>query len=753
MAGAAAMSPPASAPIRVDSSSDIDATSFREYASAQQDATTTTTTMPAGGHSPNEDYFYSGSLGPRVTLMPSFRRSQGELRTKDRVQSSTSLAQMRGDDVNRPSQRYQLGSILAPGSIYGTSDVRSRAYTKVSVTIGPESRSKQQLVALLEAGMNIARFDFSWGTPEYHQEAHDNLVAAMKQTRKLCATIMDLKGPEIAVHRGDAPWYEFPNLPPLEVESGDIVRLVPTIDPTDKPYVDETHLDAQLVLPLTYDKFAQMAEKGDELFIGRYLATGAETNASLYLRVVEIEGDDVICKATTSASLRGLLTVFHMERSLSGCSNAQNDLETVTDHDIEDLRAFAARNKVEYVCLSLTRSRKCIQRLRELLDSLNLNETKIVAKVESRIGLINFEEIIRASDAIFISRGNLGLDTPSEKFPILLKSMLRMCAKHGKPSLVSRVFDTMVENPRPTRAEATDVANLVLDGADAISLGAETFRGLFPEESVRLVSAIARQAEMVFDYEAEFDVVRGLQFIDDSALSRDESLASSAVKAADKLDSVAIIVVFRASDEQEIHSGRINLAQLVAKYRPRARVLALVVPTVTTENSVHYHVHGSLEAKQLSMVRGVEPMFSPPSSSYDTATTHSARMTVVKWGAPTTVQGPTAATQDEAGYLSDYSSDLTTPPPPPQRAYTAEVDASSAARLQEERASMDISGGATTTRLPRMSQEDSYGNGHLEKRARDLAVQMGFVSPGEIIVMVEQLGKRHDVVVKAMTIE
>lgn len=386
-----------------------------------------------------------------------------------------------------------LSSILEPAD---PSD-KNYSATKVVGTIGPACQSVDVQVAMLEAGMSAARFDLTWGPIEYHRRSLDNLQTAMKKSRKLCAIVLDTLGREVMIRRPFRIEADgWPNQAGQEI----LVKMGQTLTLTTR---DVECTDT--LLPVTYPKFAGMMEAGDTLYVGRYLVSGADS-ASLYLEVVEVlDGCDVVCVARNDALLDGLLTVFHVERSSDELLNLQNDLPLLSDYDKECIISLAVDYEVDFISLSYTRSVDDVVEARAFLDAVGLQNTKIFAKLESRQSLLNFKGILNEADGIIISRGNLGLDCLPEKMALVQKNLIQSCNLVGKPVLITRVVDTMAVSPRPTRAEATDVANAVLDGVDGILLGQETLRGTFPIESVQTLVSIARQAEKVFDHHYHFD--------------------------------------------------------------------------------------------------------------------------------------------------------------------------------------------------------------------------------------------------------
>jgi len=510
--------------------------------------------------------------------------------------------------------------------------------------------------------------------------------------------MLDTTGREVTIDRGggDALVTQPPGDPagwpvhtaePIEVSPGDAIVLV---------CGGEARAGGPAVeLAVSYAALAAMVEPGDCLFVGRYLATGAE-ETSLYLTVSDVSPEGrITATAGNGASLAGLLTVFHSERSPDGVANLQNDLPVLTAADKAALAALAGEFEVDYVSLSFTRCAEDVVAAREWMDTVpGLAATRVLAKVETRQALFNFGPIARAADGVILSRGNLGLDVLPEKMALVQKAVVAACARVGKPALLTRVVDTMVTAPRPTRAEATDVANAVLDGVDAILLGAETLRGRHPAATVATVLAICRQAESVFDANAHFERLmrESVAAEDDAAaraaaasssaaldragsvddvhilasqarlgggagggafakaaaasagraanggenadaslpgasasamslgrsmvsgggagpagapvLSKLESMASSAVRAAEKVGA-ALIVVYTQSGAA---------ASLVSKYRPPIPIVALVIPRLASDGMA-WRLEGRAVARQALIQRGLLPVLAAPAPS------------------------------------------------------------------------------------------------------------------------------------------
>ncbi|XP_019454763.1 PREDICTED: pyruvate kinase 1, cytosolic-like isoform X1 [Lupinus angustifolius] len=462
------------------------------------------------------------------------------------------------------------------------------AMTKIVGTLGPKSRSLEVISECLNAGMSVARFDFSWGDPDYHQETLENLKAAIKNTRKLCAVMLDTVGAEMqVVNKTETP---------ISLQEDAEVVLTP----------HEGQEASSETLPINFDGLAKSVKKGDTIFVGQYLFTGSETT-SVWLEVANVKGKDVVCTIKNSATLAGSMFTLH-------ASQIHIDLPTLSEKDKEVISTWGVKNKIDFLSLSYTRHAEDVRQAREFLSKLgDLSQTQILAKIENVEGLTHFDEILQEADGIILSRGNLGIDLPPEKVFLFQKSALYKCNMAGKPAVVTRVVDSMTDNLRPTRAEATDVANAVLDGSDAILLGAETLRGLYPVETISTVGKICSEAEKVFNQDLYFK--KTVKHVGEP-MTHLESIASTAVRAGIKVKASAIICF--------TSSGR--AARLIAKYRPTMPVLSVVIPRIVT-NQLKWSFIGAFEdqvgtrmweslfttnARQSLIVRGLFPMLADP---------------------------------------------------------------------------------------------------------------------------------------------
>ncbi|XP_031278497.1 pyruvate kinase 1, cytosolic-like isoform X2 [Pistacia vera] len=443
------------------------------------------------------------------------------------------------------------------------------ALTKLIGTLGQRSRSVEIISGCLNAGMSVARFDFSWGDAAYHQETLENLKIAIKSTKKLCAVMLDTVGPELqVVNKSEHP---------ISLQADTTVVLTP----------DQDKEASSNMLPITFSGLSKAVKKGDTIFIGQYLFTGSETT-SVWLEVTDVVGEDVVCLIKNSATLARQLYTLHV-------SQIHIDLPTITDKDKQVISSWGVQNNIDILSLSYTRHAEDIRQARDYLSKLGgLSQTQIFAKIENTEGITHFDEILREADGIILARGNLGIDLPPEKVFLFQKAAVYQCNMAGKPAVITRVVDSMTDNLRPTRAEATDVANAVLDGSDAILLGAETLRGLYPVETVSIVGKICAEAEKVFNHDMYFK--RAVKYVGEP-MTHLESIASSAVRAAIKVKASAIICF--------TSSGR--AARMIAKYRPTMPVISVVIPRLKT-NQLRWSFTGAFEARQSLVVRGLFPM-------------------------------------------------------------------------------------------------------------------------------------------------
>ncbi|KAF8102093.1 hypothetical protein N665_0201s0380 [Sinapis alba] len=403
--------------------------------------------------------------------------------------------------------------------------------TKIVCTLGPASRSVEMIEKLLRAGMNVARFNFSHGSHEYHQETLDNLRTAMQNTSTPCAVMLDTKGPEIRtgfLKEGK----------PIELIQGQEITI--SIDYTIKG-------DSNLI-SMSYKKLAEDVKPGDVILCSDGTISLTVLSCDTYLGLVR-------CRCENSAVLG--------ERKNVNLPGIVVDLPTLTEKDREDILQWGVPNKINIIALSFVRKGSDLDEVRELLG-VHAKSIMLMSKVENQEGVANVDEIMKKTDAFMVARGDLGMEIPTWKIFRAQKKMIEKANALGKPIVTAtQMLESMTKAPRPTRAEATDVANAVLDGTDCVMLSGETAAGAHPEIAVKTMSMICKEAEEYLDYEA---VQKKVKEAVPLPLSTIESEAVSVVSKAMKLNAKAIVVVTRGG----------YTAELVAKYRPSVPILTVV---------------------------------------------------------------------------------------------------------------------------------------------------------------------------------
>ena len=416
-------------------------------------------------------------------------------------------------------------------------------HTAIICTIGAKTSSVEALTALRKAGMNIMRLNFSHGSREDHSRRIANLrqsVAEMLDGR-LVGVALDTKGPEIrtgTIKLGELP--EQTVAPILEVGQSVTVS-------TDPAMSDQC---SSSLIYLDYAQLPSLMRKGEVIYIDDGLI-------SLSVTATDPAKAELTCEVTTGGTLYSNRGVNLPQVSL--------DLPALSARDQADL-AFGVAHGIDMVFASFIRKASDVQQIRACLvaaDAERGPRIRIISKIENHEGVRNFDAILAETDGVMVARGDLGIEIPAEKVFLAQKAMIAKCNLAGKPVIcATQMLESMTTNPRPTRAEVSDVANAVLDGADCVMLSGETAKGKYPQEAVEMMSSVCLEAESaVYSKLAMADLTAAVK----PPLSPSESIAKAAVEAANNREAVLIFTL--------TYSG--TSARLLAKYRPRCPIIVL----------------------------------------------------------------------------------------------------------------------------------------------------------------------------------
>jgi len=414
--------------------------------------------------------------------------------------------------------------------------------TKIVCTIGPACERVEVLEKMMLAGMNVARFNFSHGSHEDHARRLAATRKAAGNVGKNIATLLDTRGPEIRIGLLERE--------PVRLEPGAEICLT-----------TENVKGNEKILPVTYRGLPGNVKRGDRIL----LADGL-----IAMRVKYTEESRVYCTVENGGELTS--------RKGINLPGVDVDLPAVTEQDVLDIK-FGIKNNFDYVAVSFVRCSGDVLAVRKIIEDNN-GHMDIIAKIENRQAVDRLDEIIEVSDGIMVARGDLGVEIQPEDVPLIQKTIIEKCNQAGKPVITAtQMLESMINQPRPTRAEASDVANAILDGTDAIMLSGETAAGEYPVEAVETMSRIANRAESAIKYE---ELLRNKR----RELSKTvtDAISHATVSTALDLEAAAII--------SSTESG--YTAKMVSKYRPKAPIIA-VTP--------HARV-----LRKLALVWGVQPL-------------------------------------------------------------------------------------------------------------------------------------------------
>ncbi|RYG74891.1 pyruvate kinase [Lentibacillus lipolyticus] len=398
--------------------------------------------------------------------------------------------------------------------------------TKIVCTIGPSSESVETLTQLIEAGMNVARLNFSHGDFDEHRKRIENIREASAKTGKTVAILLDTKGPEIRTGsfvNGEA-----------EIQKDSIVQVA----------MDEVEGTAER-FSITYSGLIDDVHIGSKILLDDGL---------IELEVLEIdhENRELKTRAQNSGTIKNKKGV--------NVPNVRVNLPGITEKDAKDIK-FGIEQEVDFIAASFVRRTSDVLEIQELLEENNATHLNIIPKIENQEGIDNIESILEVSDGLMVARGDLGVETPAEVVPLVQKELITKCNTAGKPVITAtQMLDSMQRNPRPTRAEASDVANAIFDGTDAIMLSGETAAGDYPVESVQTMSDIAMKAESALDHKLILD-----NRSKSSHMTITDAISQSVNHTAMNLSVNAIIT--------PTESG--HTARMISKYRPKAPIVAV----------------------------------------------------------------------------------------------------------------------------------------------------------------------------------
>jgi pyruvate kinase len=398
--------------------------------------------------------------------------------------------------------------------------------TKIICTLGPATDSDDIVRKLMQLGMNVARLNFSHGSYEEHQLRIDRVKRVREELNLPVALLLDTKGPEIRTGTfsdGSATLIEGET---IVIRGDDIVGSSKEFSVSYKGLPDDVRPDARILID----------------------------DGLIELVVLEVKERDIYCRIENGGQVSNKKSI--------NVPGTELHLPSLTFKDTDDI-LFAIRNEFDFIAASFVRKPRDVQEIRHILEKHNAQAIHIIAKIENSEGVSNFEDILKVSDGIMVARGDLGVEIPAAEVPIVQKRFIRQCHTAGKISITAtQMLDSMIRNPRPTRAEVSDVANAIFDGTSAVMLSGETAAGKYPFESLQMMDDIARQTEGSIDYWKNMQNTRHTMI---SSVAN--AISHATCTTAMDLNAKAIITI--------THAGR--TARLVSRFRPACPIVASTV--------------------------------------------------------------------------------------------------------------------------------------------------------------------------------
>lgn len=399
--------------------------------------------------------------------------------------------------------------------------------TKIICTIGPACDSEEKLKELMLAGMNVARFNFSHGTHKEQLEKYNKVLKVRKELNLPVATLLDTKGPEIRLRDFEGG--------KAELTAGELFTLT-----------TEEVMGTAKRAGISYKNLKNDISVGTTILIDDGL---------IEMVVEEIKDNDIVCRV-----VNGGFVSNHKGVNVPG---AVLSMPYISPVDMDDI-VFGIEHGFDFLAASFARTKEDILEVRKILDERG-SRMKIIAKIENMQGINNLEEIIEVSDGIMVARGDMGVEVAMEEVPILQKKMIKMAVEKGKHVITAtQMLESMIKNPRPTRAEATDIANAIYDGTTAIMLSGESAAGLYPVEAVKTMSRIAERTEQAIDYRSR---LQENQCMDTGMQDITTAISYATCNVAMNLNAAAIITVTMSG----------FTANMIARYKPGCQVIGCTV--------------------------------------------------------------------------------------------------------------------------------------------------------------------------------
>ncbi len=417
-------------------------------------------------------------------------------------------------------------------------DRASRKRTRIVATIGPASDSKEVLSQLVDAGMNVARLNFSHGDFAEHGAKVESIQAIAKEAGRPVAILQDLAGPEIRL--GTFSTDEAQNSAVL-IEGSEFILTTREIPECT---AETTTVD--------YKELPSQVKEGEELILD---------DGKRVLRVKSATDTDIITEVVVGGPITGRRCLFAPDSQLT--------MSALTDKDKADLE-FILEYDVDFVALSFVRDASDIEELRSILESKGKGHIQIIAKVETKAALENLEEILHATDAVMVARGDLGVELPATEVPLVQKRIIKMANEFGKPVITAtQMLLSMVERPTPTRAEVSDASNAILDGTDALMLSEESALGKYPVEAVKMLASISKTIDKSV-YVGEISQ-QMKEYLKQGVHTTDDIVSTSVAQMAKRVGAKAIVAL--------TESG--GTARLISRFKSEAPIIA-ITPTEST---------------------------------------------------------------------------------------------------------------------------------------------------------------------------